>query len=358
MTQANFSASDNALTEQDPNGLDSLDGEKRGDAMAVAGEPLKEGIADLGQELLIEHAVRETLKSAVQLEVGGSVAQEGIRQNQAEYGFSSQGEVVQEEKPSTHKPLALEKVGSATQAGRLPNYKEDGDRMVDGGPAIQERRASVIREESKIASQASPVTQDVGRLIKKVDPVIQEKSGPAAQEDAALTIQQTSITTQDDGRIVEVKPIVREHSGPIAQEDATRSAQETSSITQVVGRMAEDIALVIQEKLKHTDQHASRHASSVDRGIQLDSSEILGDEIQNPEIRECVVQSILEGVTRVVSYPGTSQYSTGAGTSACGLASLNCARVLLAKDYDNTDPSSFISSLISRETVEVRDCLH
>jgi hypothetical protein len=41
-------------------------------------------------------------------------------------------------------------------------------------------------------------------------------------------------------------------------------------------------------------------------------------------------QDLFESDGRVISWPGTSQYSRG-GLSACGLAAMNCLRVLLAK---------------------------
>jgi hypothetical protein len=392
MTQAYFSSSDNVLIEQDINGSEVVAGRKREEAMAMtSGSPMEE-VTDLPQKRLIEQVVGEvSLKSTAQPDVGASVVQEGIQQNQARYGFASLGEVVQEEKPVPRKPLLLE-VGSTT-TGSLPSYvdgvvkdhkpavqqegkhveegrgvvqeepgpvdrehvpttqeanltTEDNDRLVNGGLAFQEKLVSMIREEAKIASQARSLNQDINPLVAKVDPVIQEKTEP--KEDAGSMVQKTTITTHDD-RMIDVKPI--------AQEDVERSIQEAGTILQVVDHIAEDGAPVIQEALKHTNQDGNQQASSVDRRIQLDSGEILGDELQNPEIREHVVQSILEGVTRVISYPGTSQYSSGAGTSACGLASLNCAKVLLAKDHNNTDPFSFIASLISRETVEVRDFL-
>lgn len=45
-----------------------------------------------------------------------------------------------------------------------------------------------------------------------------------------------------------------------------------------------------------------------------------------------VFEDILVGKQRIVSHPGSGQYmatseSTSVGTSACGLAALNCARV-------------------------------
>lgn len=43
------------------------------------------------------------------------------------------------------------------------------------------------------------------------------------------------------------------------------------------------------------------------------------------------VQRILDGNEHIVSHNGTSQYKSRTGNSACGLAALNFARVMLAK---------------------------
>jgi len=45
---------------------------------------------------------------------------------------------------------------------------------------------------------------------------------------------------------------------------------------------------------------------------------------------EDIVAEVLQGKQRIISYPHTGQYGPdGTGRSACGLAALNCARILL-----------------------------
>jgi hypothetical protein len=93
----------------------------------------------------------------------------------------------------------------------------------------------------------------------------------------------------------------------------------------------------------------------------LTTTEISGDEIQDPERRLRVVKSILAGTTQLISFPGTSQYAAGGGASACGLASLNCAQCCLlsaaAAAVDGVDPEAFLVMLTSRQAVEVCVCL-
>ncbi len=59
-----------------------------------------------------------------------------------------------------------------------------------------------------------------------------------------------------------------------------------------------------------------------------------------------VFEDILVGKQRIVSHPGTGQYiatseSTSVGTSACGLAALNCARIAFQyQDLVGREPCS------------------
>ena len=86
-----------------------------------------------------------------------------------------------------------------------------------------------------------------------------------------------------------------------------------------------------------------------------------------------VVGSVLAGQQQIVSHDGTGQYqatsdSTSVGTSACGLAALNCARKLfgLSQDPHNdscTDKTElnvvhdkdrcFLYRFLSRQAIEV-----
>lgn len=58
----------------------------------------------------------------------------------------------------------------------------------------------------------------------------------------------------------------------------------------------------------------------------------------------------------VVSHPGRSQYSrSGGGVSACGLATLNCARVIFELERTGIKNAEFICALMRREFMEVHD---
>lgn len=57
----------------------------------------------------------------------------------------------------------------------------------------------------------------------------------------------------------------------------------------------------------------------------------------------------------VVSFAGRSQYGGvgGVGTSACGLAALNCARVILGRERDGLKDVKLLREMMRRETLEV-----
>jgi hypothetical protein len=66
---------------------------------------------------------------------------------------------------------------------------------------------------------------------------------------------------------------------------------------------------------------------------------------------EQVVQKILRGSVHVISHAGASQYARpGGGVSACGLAALNCARVVLGKEQDGLRDDALLQNLMSLET--------
>ncbi len=68
-----------------------------------------------------------------------------------------------------------------------------------------------------------------------------------------------------------------------------------------------------------------------------------------------VVEKILSGERELIaSFHGRSQYSaTGGGVSACGLAALNCARVILGKEKNGLRGTAIIQYMMGRETLEV-----
>lgn len=71
------------------------------------------------------------------------------------------------------------------------------------------------------------------------------------------------------------------------------------------------------------------------------------------------VQDVLQGDgERVVSFSGRSQYSpNGGGVSACGLAALNSARLVLQKDREGVHGSKLLEEMMKQETFEVLNSL-
>ena len=71
---------------------------------------------------------------------------------------------------------------------------------------------------------------------------------------------------------------------------------------------------------------------------------------------KAIVQNVLDGTEGVVCYPGTNQYSDGGitGTSACGLAALNFARVIFEKEQETGRDEEFLQAVVMEETIHVR----
>ncbi len=57
----------------------------------------------------------------------------------------------------------------------------------------------------------------------------------------------------------------------------------------------------------------------------------------------------------IVTHPGRSQYSqTGGGVSACGIAAMNCARLVLGFHATGLGTSQLVEELMRRQFLEVR----
>jgi hypothetical protein len=70
--------------------------------------------------------------------------------------------------------------------------------------------------------------------------------------------------------------------------------------------------------------------------------------IHNRRAHEETVDRVLAGVQQVVSFPGCSQYAAGGGgVSTCGLAALNCARVILGRERDGLKGEELVCSMTS-----------
>ncbi|KAI0796933.1 hypothetical protein C8Q75DRAFT_802600 [Abortiporus biennis] len=64
-----------------------------------------------------------------------------------------------------------------------------------------------------------------------------------------------------------------------------------------------------------------------------------------------VVQSVVKGNPHITTFPGTSQYNGGGGASACGLAALNCARIILHKEKAGLHGIGLLKDMMKRETL-------
>lgn len=71
-----------------------------------------------------------------------------------------------------------------------------------------------------------------------------------------------------------------------------------------------------------------------------------------PTRTDDVVLGILRGVQHVVTHSGISQYQAG-GLSACGLAALNCARVILTKEKEGLSGEALLNELVQEEMARV-----
>jgi hypothetical protein len=71
-----------------------------------------------------------------------------------------------------------------------------------------------------------------------------------------------------------------------------------------------------------------------------------------------VVRNTLDGTEEIVCHRGTHQYSDGGifGVSACGLAALNFARVVFAKEREHGQEEDLLRAVIAKETVQVSLC--
>jgi hypothetical protein len=64
-------------------------------------------------------------------------------------------------------------------------------------------------------------------------------------------------------------------------------------------------------------------------------------------------QQVLINGECVISFPGASQYTEGRGVSACGIAALNCVRVIFNKEQQGLKDAALLTEIMSRETMEV-----
>lgn len=66
-----------------------------------------------------------------------------------------------------------------------------------------------------------------------------------------------------------------------------------------------------------------------------------------------VVHRVMRGAEQVVSHNGASQYIAGAGSAACGLAAMNCARLVLGKEHGGLRGEELLQNIVERVNTEV-----
>jgi hypothetical protein len=65
------------------------------------------------------------------------------------------------------------------------------------------------------------------------------------------------------------------------------------------------------------------------------------------------MKRIMEGREQIVSHRGESQYWIGGrGSSACGLAAMNCARLIFQKEAEGLHDDALFEFIIDRATME------
>lgn len=70
--------------------------------------------------------------------------------------------------------------------------------------------------------------------------------------------------------------------------------------------------------------------------------------------RDAIKQALECGREHLVSFRGRSQYSgDGGGASACGLAALNCARLVLQRDHQGLHGLDLLQEIAKQDMFEV-----
>jgi hypothetical protein len=78
--------------------------------------------------------------------------------------------------------------------------------------------------------------------------------------------------------------------------------------------------------------------------------ETMGSEIDS------ILHKVSLGEQQIIAHDGVSQYrpsGVGGGMSACGLAALNCARMVFGKEDEGVTDNALLRDLLTRQTAEV-----
>jgi len=98
----------------------------------------------------------------------------------------------------------------------------------------------------------------------------------------------------------------------------------------------------------------------MDDGSEIQATPVVNGTRENVKgsSTDAIVRRILSGEMTVISH-GTSQYQVG-GVSACGLAALNCARIVLSAEQDGPKGRDLLKFVAKAKTAQVwglRSCL-
>ena len=92
----------------------------------------------------------------------------------------------------------------------------------------------------------------------------------------------------------------------------------------------------------------------MDDGTETQASPIVNETKENAKDSSAddIIHRILSGKQTVIAH-GLSQYQVG-GVSACGLAALNCARIVLAAEKDGPRGRDLLRYATKAKTAQVR----
>ena len=105
---------------------------------------------------------------------------------------------------------------------------------------------------------------------------------------------------------------------------------------------------------RHHPKTNSYHSRPMDDGTETPATPVVNGTKEDVKISDAdaIILRILSGEQIVISH-GTSQYQVG-GVSACGLAALNCTRIVLAAEQDGPKGKDLLKFVAKPKTAQVR----
>ena len=94
----------------------------------------------------------------------------------------------------------------------------------------------------------------------------------------------------------------------------------------------------------------------MDDGTETQATPVVNEtkeDVKPLDDADAIILRILSGERIVISH-GNSQYQVG-GVSACGLAALNCTRIVLAAEQDGPKGRDLLKFVTKAKTAQVRD---